>query len=1035
MRDDFAHLPTAQREQALQRYQILQPFLEEHVPLTQVIQTHQLPLRTARRWVQQYRETGLAGLARATRADRGVRRGLPPEMEQLIAELARPEAGGLSVASLYRQVVHIASEQGWPPPGYSRVYDIVRARQAILPPEYPSPSLLTEASFALLETKLRVPRLAPDLILRERLLAQLDEGSSRTLTLVAAPAGSGKTSLVSQWIATHRASPQHPPVAWVSLDVEDNDPLRFWRYVMTACQNLLRSDPIQPALALLQAALRPPFEPSLLDEALTLFLNSLAHAPGGTLILEDYHLIHEPQIHTMLAFLIDHLPETVHLLLITRSDPPLSLARLHASGNLKEVRTDDLRFLPHEIHLFLQKTIPFPLTEEMIKQAETRLDGWAVGLRLLSIALQGQPTRQHVEQILTTFAGSSRSLQSYFVSEVLALQPEDRQDFLLRTSGLDRLSASLCQAITGRSDSDQVLKTLERAGLFLEPLDEEGRWYRYHPLFTEAMRVQARQRLGESTLRALSHRASCWFEQHRMSTRAIEAALLSDDLTRSVALIERYTTALPFQEMGEYHTLCRWLKTIPLSLLRPSPHLCLSYATALVLASTLGMLAPFRERLEELLKIAETGFRLMADRPAQGKLLALRALISWREAAISQTIALARQALALLPENERLWRGIAENFVGVQALFDGQLHLARSAFQKTPSSFICTSIVLLGWTSFEQGQLQLAAEYYRQALSEGRAANQICKSSQALLGLAKIAYEWNDLTAAEQQAQEAYELGEYLSDEKCQAQAQILLARIQHARGETASALKRLTGQLARLSPLRLPTVYREVQCEQARLQLMPGDLSTVQRWLTARVDLQNESLPLLQAEQETLLVAQLHLAHGETHEALAELAPLLDQALEAERLHSALRIQILMALAESQNRQTVEARQRLHHVLAFARIEGYQRLFLDEGEAIAALLRGIVSRASENAQRDYLQQLLWLFPPVVEIEPRIEALSPQERRVLGLLATGDSAPQIARTLIVSVNTVRTQIQSIYRKLQVNNRVEASEMARTLRIL
>ncbi|HEX9133134.1 MAG TPA: hypothetical protein VF844_12645 [Ktedonobacteraceae bacterium] len=353
------------------------------------------------------------------------------------------------------------------------------------------PTAASQRQMLLLETKLHLPRLHASLISRERLLAQLDAALMHKLTLLAAPAGFGKTTLVRQWVADRVSSDTNchylPPLAWVSLDPGDNDPARFWSYVITACQTF-QAGIGQSTLAFLYTTLQPPFEPSPLEKVLTMFLNELTQCMNsGILVLEDYHVITSPLIHETVTFLLDHLPTTLHLIIMTRSDPSLPLARLRASGDLLELHAPDLRFSQEEMRTFLQQISPFPPSEKAIRQLDARLDGWAAALRLLALTLQGCPSRQEVERTFVTFAGSHRSLQDYFVTEVLTAQPEPLRDFLLQTSMLSRLTGSLCDVVTTRSDSQYLLEALDRGGLFLESLDESGQWYRYHALFAESM--------------------------------------------------------------------------------------------------------------------------------------------------------------------------------------------------------------------------------------------------------------------------------------------------------------------------------------------------------------------------------------------------------------------------------------------------------------------------------------------------------------------------------------------------------------------
>ncbi|MFL5805526.1 MAG: hypothetical protein ACJ8CR_27785 [Roseiflexaceae bacterium] len=314
-------------------------------------------------------------------------------------------------------------------------------------------------------------------------------------------------------------------MAWVSLDAGDNDPIRFWRYIITACQ-VLQSDCGREGLALLAAAAQPLFEPLSLEIVLTTFLNELTrHAHSGVLILEDYHVITAPQIHETMAFLLAHLPATLHVIILTRSEPQLPLARLRARGDLCELSAADLRFSQEETRRFFQQGLALPLSPEASRQLDERLAGWAAGLRLLMLALRSRASLQAVEEVLATFAGSHRPILEYFVAEVLSVQPEPTQAFLLRTSVLGRLNGLLCDAVLGRHDSAELLAALDRASLFLEPLDEARQWYRYHALFAEAMQYEARRRFGDEALRGLARQASVWYEQHSMLAEAVEAAL------------------------------------------------------------------------------------------------------------------------------------------------------------------------------------------------------------------------------------------------------------------------------------------------------------------------------------------------------------------------------------------------------------------------------------------------------------------------------------------------------------------------------
>lgn len=919
--------------------------------------------------------------------------------------------------------------------------------------------LASQRQVPLLESKLRIPRLHTSLVSRERLLAQLDTALSSKLTLLTAPAGYGKTTLVRQWVAERASSgsecPRLPPLAWVSLDPGDNDPTRFWSYVITACQ-AFGPGLGQSALALLYASLQPPFEPSPREALLTTLLNELTHCTnGGILVLEDYHVITSPQVHEALTFLLDHLPASLHLIIMARGDTALPLARLRASNDLRELRTADLRFSHEETRAFLQLVSPFPLPEDAIGQLDARLDGWAAGLRLLALTLQGRTSRREIEHALTTFAGSHRSLQDYFVIEVLRAQSEPLQLFLLKTSALSRLTGSLCDAVTGSSDGELLLEAMERGGLFLEPLDDCGQWYRYHALFAESMRAEARRRLGEDKLRALSLLASRWYEQHGLPGEAVEAALRAWDGERAAGLIERLTGGQYFQEVREFHTLRRWLEQIPTAVMRAHPALCLSYATALLFLSLSDRPDPaILARIENALQMAEQGWQRSGNTPRLGEVFALRSLVAHQKRETDRSVASARQALAWLPTEEQAWRSVCLIIVGEESLQSGQLDLARETLQKARALceatgnryFTRATITMLGGVCYAQGELHRAGEHYRLVLEQARERNDLDDICHALLGLAQLSYEWNDLQEAWRGAQEALALGQQIAHEAHQAQATIMLARLQHACGQSAQAEQHLAGLLVRLQPSRTSLLYREVEAVQVRLQLEMGELAAVQHWVMSR-DQHEEGLPFACREREELLVARWLLAQGEVQEALGILTRLLSAARDAGSVRSALEIQVLMTRSHVAMKQVQEARQRLRAVLSLAHGEGYLRLFLDEGDAIASLLRTSPAHLREKPLIAYLQTILHALakeragqtlPPASapsDASQLGEPLSRQEQRVLRLLASGRSNPEIARELIVSVNTIRTQVQSIYRKLGVNNRVAASEAGRQLQLL
>lgn len=942
-----------------------------------------------------------------------------------------------------------------------------RAAMPAIPTEPAMPAADYRAP--LLAAKLHLPHLHASLVARSRLLARLDARLEQKLTLVSAPAGFGKTTLVRQWIADLMAfgRDRHhlSGAAWISLDAGDNDPIRFWRYVIAACQSF-HAGLGQSALALLQSIQRPLFgmqirEPAPLEAALSLFLNDLGQLSGkSVLVLEDYHAITSEPLQKMVVFWLEHLPPTLHLVLTTRVDPPLPLARLRACNELNELRAADLRFSREETAAFLQQSTSFPPSSEAVTHLDAWMEGWVTGLRLLVLALRGRMNAQEIEPYLSTFSGNHRHILDYFVAEVLDAQSEATRTFLLHTCILARLTGSLCDAVTGRNDSALILEAMEHANLFIVPLDESAsqqppaaqRWYRYHLLFAEAMQHEARQFLGEETLRECYARASAWYAQHGMLTEAIEIALQAHMFVKAASLIEQLIGQRPAHEMQEHQTLCRWLETLPEPILEQHPELCLHFAAALLFAPN-RQEPPALTEIERPLSLAERVFVTRSNHHIRGRIGAFRALAVVRlHGDLAQAARLARQALPLLHEDEQHWRGTCLRFIGAEEFLSGKLHQARQTLQKAQTLFIAVGnnyaaragLFVLGDLCTLQGELHEAAELYRAALTT--AGEDGATKSKALLGLARLSYEWNELDTAEQQAQEALDLGTRLGNELFQVQASLILVDVQHARRQITEAREMLHALLAWIQLHNSPQLYRSIFLQQARLQLASGDLAGVESWSAGRA-MHREAVPRLQQEQEDLLLVRLLLAQGKTDEALHRLEGWLSEAREQGRIRSVLEIRILMALTYAAQQRQSQARQQLRDTLWLSHTQGYLRLFLDEGEEMAALLRTVLPALRRQLPTAYIHSLQRAFAlqqleQIVSIPPTssasvaaslalIDPLSPQEQRVLRLLAAGFSNAEIAEALIVSVNTVKTQVQSIYRKLNVQSRKEAREAVRS----
>ena len=924
--------------------------------------------------------------------------------------------------------------------------------------EKPGPVAPSHPSFTLLLPKLLPPRLPSSLVARPHLMQQLDAVLERKLTLLVAPAGFGKTTVVVLWMNEHRTHGRSVPVAWVSLDNGDNDLFRFWRSIITACQTFQKNLG-QTALASLAEAFHPPFASPSMETALTLLLNDIAQlVQNGLLVLDDYHAIKEPAVHETLTFFLDHLPPTISVLVMTRSEPlHLPLLRWRARGDVAELHAADLRFSPEETAAFVRQTFPAQLSDAALKQIDTSLQGWIAGLRLLTFSLpfsainsrQGQVASPTIEQALASLGQHSdpsspyQPLLDYFVTEILNAQPEHLQRFLLQTSVLSRLSGPLCDDVTGEEDSAAMLETVEQDGLFLEALD--GTWYRFHALFAEAIRREATLRLGEEAIHALSLRASHWYEQHSMIQEAIEAALLAHDFERAALLIELMGAD---GHLSELYSVSQWVEPMPETILSAHPMLCWLAALALLAFQEEASISEEESRrIEVLLHMAEEGWSQQGKNAPLGLVAAIHAMRAWRSALFSRAMEYAQKALALLLDDEQdgriqMFRGVCLFIVGTGFMYEERFVEARSSFLEAHTYSLIGDdrhfkrglLLLLGACSYVLGELHQAHEYYQQALSDARQQTDREVTARALLGLSNIAFEWNNLTRAEQQTNEALAL--ILEEEvDMRNNAFFQLALLSYARGQIASAGQQLATLLARLQIASTPQSVQElpnILIWQARLSLETGDPQNAAAIL--------ETLDLEEHITGQMFQARLLLAQSKPHEAFLQLERLLPVA---HGWHDALEIQILMALAHAACKESEQAQERLRQILSQAHHEGFVRFFLSEGEPLVRLLRQVLPTLREPALRSYAQTILRAFATTGEADfpsaassdgPLVDPLSAQEYRVLRLLVAGLSNPDIAQELVVSVNTVKGHVKHLYRKLGVSNRLQASETAHLLNL-
>lgn len=905
----------------------------------------------------------------------------------------------------------------------------------------------------LLEPKLQSPRVPSSLVTRDRLFRLMNAGLERKLTLICAPAGFGKTTLVSQWLRAERRT-SLPLTAWISLDSGDNDLMRFWRYVITAFQRLYTDS----SLSLLLAELPRGFEPPSLDTILTHLLNELARSKCTCIvILEDYHVITETHIHKSFIYFLNHLPMGLHIVMLTRTEPPFPLALWRVHGDLSEISLSDLRFTYEESAQFFRHVsadIPH-LSTKSLHHINERVEGWAAGLRLLALTLRNNTSEQNIDLALADFAGDQRALQEFFVTEVLDAQAETVQHFLLSTSILDRLTGDLCDDVVGNHESAQVLANAERAGLFVELLSGVGAWYRYHALFAEAMRAVAFQRLGNEAIHDLYLRASQWYEHQHLLPEAVEAAFQAKAIERAAILIEtllepmtNFMLSVEVLQRGlEFHTLRCWLEQLPKPLLHARPLLSFCFAVTVTFIYFIEQSVPplaVISQFKRTLQLAEEGWRREDNRPRLGQLFAFRALILRQPGIMREAMSYAHQALSYLTPEAIEGRMMSLWLVGMGEFQEGRFDRAREAFNEVRAFYtswgnhgITRAItVWFGLLDYAQGELHRSYASFQTLLSVAREAADIDDTCDALLGLAQIAYEWNKLGEAQSLAQEAFVLTAQLANFDLQMQATLILVRIDTANGDVAEAQRRCDVLLAAL-PASWPQwarLMREIHLAQARLALTQRDDVALARWWKHRVLC--AELPSLLNDQETLVWARWQIDSDHIEAALTKLADLLCDAQAGQRFNTVLEAQLLMALAHAARKQLSSAQKHLINVIERAYEANYTRLFLDEGEPLAALLHTIVPMIHERPHQIALQRVVRTMTSLTSNDPLLaNLLSTQEQEVLSLLATGLSNPEIAQRRVVTVNTIKSQIQSIYRKLNVTNRVEASKAAHMRNLL
>jgi LuxR family maltose regulon positive regulatory protein len=901
-----------------------------------------------------------------------------------------------------------------------------------------------------LATKLYAPARRPQAVARPRIVERLDAGmrAGSLLTLVSAPPGFGKTTVVAEWLERHGAG----RAAWLSLDEDDNDLPRFLAHLVAALHGVgLDVDP-----ATVDA---PPGVPD--RDSLTTLVNEVARAgrpaPEGrwVLVLDDYHVIAASRVHEAVAFLLDHLPAPLHLLVATRSDPPLPLPRLRSRGQLTEVRAADLRFTTAEAAELLTTATGLPVSAAHVRALEERTEGWVAGLQLAALSLRGSP-EDDVAAFVDSFTGSNRFVSDYLVDEVLARQPPHRRAFLMHTAVLDRLTGPLCDAVTGRSDSGEVLRELERTNVFLVPLDDQRSWYRYHHLFADVLQARL---LSEDAVRlpALHHEASVWLAAHGDVAAAFRHALAAGEPDRAALLMEE---ALPELRRSRQDSLMTsWVESLPAATVRRSPVLSLVSGWSSMMA---GDLTTFESRLDDAEQALAAGARnenvaaSWADtedlRTAPAMVAVYRASLAQARGDVAGTVRHARHALELAGPEDHVVHGAGGGFLGLAAWASGDVREALPTFGTAVRSLHAAgnlvdeldSTVVLGDMWVAAGRPSHARRLYTEALRTATTAGEPFPRATADLhvGLAELDRELGDLPSAEQHLETAAALRERGTITENRHRWFVAMAQVRATTGDHDRAMELLDRAAELYRPGFYPDV-RPIAATRARLRIVAGDLDGAAGWAEERaVRLDVDARYLQEYEQLTvvrLLLAQ-HRRDGR-HE-LEPVAALLDRlhaaAAQGGRAGSALETRVLRALTEDARGDGPAALTTLTRALEEApEPEAHARLLLDEGPPMVALLQ----RAEEEGGplATHARRLLDRGPAgdggdAASLE-LADPLSPRELEVLRLLDSELTGPEMARRLYVSLNTLRTHTKRIFTKLDVRSRAAAVRRARDLGLL
>jgi len=925
----------------------------------------------------------------------------------------------------------------------------------------------------LLTTKFYVPVAPGPLISRPRLTTLLTKSLKYPLTLISAPAGFGKTTLLATW---EQSLPEnHLLRAWVSLDEEDNDPQLFWTYVLSALQ---KQQP-QRFMSLLTQFQSPQAPP--LKELLVALINVLSEATEHfVLILDDYHLITEPQVHTTLSYLVEHLPAQLRIILSTRTDPPLPITQLRARRQILEIRTDQLRCVADETKAFFKETTAIQLSDEMIREVTAHTEGWLVGLQLLGLSLSEQ---DNLLTLLQEANGSQRYILDYLTEEVLRQQPQEVQRFLLSTCILEQLSPALCDAIMQQTGSQQMLQWLEQANLFVVSLDSKRHWYRYHALFAEALRYQLEQTQAD-LVPILHHRASLWYAEHDQTTQAILHAFHAKEWQWAADLIERKSLALNALSWGvtqyQLFLLRDWLKQIPADVIRARPRLCLARIWILLFITPQTVLESWLNGVEAMLIDALTQDSHKQSSPLMpisqarqeqenllGEAITYRALLRSVGENGEAALPLCQQALAQLSANNfgaRAHIAVTQIFITYSSSVNDataaiQVGLQASSFNQTTGN-TDQAISIMGETALHMigtGRLHETQRVAQQAILLDRQPSAFAtpRVGWPMIWQAEILREWNKLDAALSCVEEAIkQLAqlEWTISLSHVLYGYAILLRVFLSRGELDAA----TSALQEIERIRMKMNQPQYiyQCshftttDQVRLWLARGELDRAISWAELLNARERHDTPFTR-EREEVACVRILLAQTRPDLALQRLEPVLERATAGKRSGHVIEMRLLQAQAYQMHQEEMQALEALSEAVRLAEPEGYIRSFVDEGLPIATLLSQLREKQHKHGPNPYLNTLLTAFPQQnkehegqskrmakrTTDQSLLESLSERELQVLQLLAQGVSNREIAQELVITVDTVKRHVSHIFSKLGTQNRIQAVRQARELGLL